>query len=166
MRFGAALPLRKKPPYPDAMNLEIESNTRVTLNFSLALETGEEVDSNFGGDPVSFVMGDGSLLPGFERRLLGMRPGDEAEFRIPPDEGFGEPQDDNIQSIPRTDFDAEAPLEPGMLFTFADAAGGEVPGMITEVSDDKVTVDFNHPLSGRTIHFKVRIAHVEPAELH
>ena len=166
MRFGAALPPPEKPPYPDAMNLEIEANTRVTLNFSLALETGEEVDSKFGGDPVSFVMGDGSLLPGFERRLLGMRAGDEAEFRIPPDEGFGEPQDDNIQSIPRADFDVEAPLEPGMLFTFADAAGGEVPGMIAEVSEDTVTVDFNHPLSGRTIHFKVRIAHVEPAELH
>ena len=166
MRFRAALLPPKKAPYPDAMNLEIGSNTRVTLNFSLALETGEVVDSNFGGDPVSFVMGDGSLLPGFERRLLGMRPGDEAEFRIPPDEGFGEPRDDNIQSISRADFDAEVPPEPGMLFTFADAAGGEVPGMVAEVSEDSVTVDFNHPLSGRTIHFKVRIAHVEPAELH
>ncbi len=148
------------------MNLEIESSTRVTLNFSLTLETGEEVDSNFGADPVSFVMGDGSLLPGFERRLLGMRAGDEAEFRIPPEEGFGEPHDDNVQSIPRGDFDSDTPLEPGMLFTFADAAGGEVPGMIADVGDTTVTVDFNHPLSGRTIHFKVRIARVEPAELH
>ena len=148
------------------MNLEIESSTRVTLNFSLTLETGEEVDSNFGADPVSFVMGDGSLLPGFERRLLGMRAGDEAEFRIPPEEGFGEPQDDNVQSIPRGDFDSDTPLQPGMLFTFADAAGGEVPGMIADVGDTTVTVDFNHPLSGRTIHFKVRIARVEPAELH
>ena len=148
------------------MNLEIESNTRVTLNFSLSLETGEEVDTNFGSDPVSFVMGDGSLLPGFERRLIGMRAGDEAEFRIPPEEGFGEPQDDNIQFISRADFDDNAPLEPGMLFTLADAAGGEVPGMIAEVGDEQVTVDFNHPLSGRTIQFKVRIAHVEPAELH
>ena len=95
------------------MNLEIEPNTRVTLNFSLALETGEEVDSNFGGDPVSFVMGDGSLLPGFERRLLGMRPGDEAEVRIPPDEGFGEPQDDNIQSIPRADLTPKRHLNLG-----------------------------------------------------
>jgi FKBP-type peptidyl-prolyl cis-trans isomerase SlpA len=148
------------------MNLEIESNTRVTLNFSLTLETGEEVDSNFGAKPVSFVMGDGSLLPGFERRLLGMRPGDEAEFRIPPEEGFGTPQDDNIQSIPRADFDSDAPLEPGMLFSFADAAGGEVPGMIADVGEESVVVDFNHPLSGRTIHFKVRIEGVEPAELH
>ena len=148
------------------MNLEIEPNTRVTLNFSLALETGEEVDSNFGADPVSFVMGDGSLLPGFERRLLGLCAGDEAEFWISADEGFGEPQEDNVQLISRADFDKEAPLQAGMLFTFADAAGGEVPGMIAEVTDDTVTVDFNHPLSGRNIHFKVLIAHVEPAELH
>ncbi len=148
------------------MNLEIESNTRVTLNFSLSLDTGEEVDTNFGADPVSFVMGDGSLLPGFERRLIGLRAGDEAEFRIPPEEGFGEPQGDNVQFIPRTDFDEGVQLQPGMLFTFADAAGGEVPGMIAKVGDERVTVDFNHPLSGRTIHFKVCIAHVEPAELH
>ena len=150
----------------EAMHLAIEPNTRITLKFSLALETGEEVDSNFGQDPVSFVMGDGSLLPGFERRLLGMRAGDEAEFRIPSEEGFGDPQDDNIQEIPRREFDEGAPLEPGMLFSFADAAGGEVPGMIAAVGEDSVTVDFNHPLSGRTIHFRVRIARVEPAELH
>jgi FKBP-type peptidyl-prolyl cis-trans isomerase SlpA len=111
-------------------------------------------------------MGDGSLLPGFERRLLGMRAGDEAEFRIPPDEGFGTPQDDNIQEIPRREFDEESPLEAGMLFSFADAAGGEVPGMVIAVAEDSVKVDFNHPLSGRTIHFRVRIARVEPAELH
>ena len=53
-----------------------------------------------------------------------------------------------------------------MLFSFADAAGGEVPGMIADVSEESVVVDFNHPLSGRTIHFKVRIEGVEPAELH
>ena len=148
------------------MNLEIESSTRVTLNFSLTLETGEEVDSNFGGDPVSFVMGDGSLLPGFERRLIGMRAGDEAEFRIPPEEGFGEPQDDNLQSIPRADFDSDTPLEPGMLFTFADAAGGELPGVVKTFDADEVTVDFNHPLAGRTLSFRVAIHNVEVAELH
>ncbi len=150
----------------NVLSLPIEPNMRITLNFSLALETGEEVDSNFGQEPVSFVMGDGSLLPGFERRLIGMRAGDEAEFRIPPGEGFGDPQDDNIQEIPRREFDADSPLEPGMLFSFADAAGGEVPGMIAAVNEESVTVDFNHPLSGRTIHFRVRIARVEPAELH
>ena len=137
------------------MNIEIESNTRVTLNFSLSLENGEEVDSNFGADPVSFVMGDGSLLPGFERRLLGMRPGDEAEFRIPPAEGFGEPQDDNVQSLPRRDFDEES-LAPGMLFSFADAAGGEVPGMVSEVDEETV---IDEVLSDSVMSFQVKQFH-------
>ena len=148
------------------MNLEIQANTRVTLNFSLALESGEEIDSNFGMEPVSFVIGDGSLLPGFERRLVGMRAGDEDQFMILPKDGFGELRAENIQSIPRGEFELEIPLEPGMLLSFSDAAGGELPGMISEVGLETVKVDFNHPLSGRTIHFKVRIAHVEPAELH
>lgn len=83
-RFSGRFFSRRRPgKHLTTMRLEIEANTRVTLNFSLSLETGEEVDTNFGQDPVTFVMGDGSLLPGFERRLLGMRPGDEAEFKIP-----------------------------------------------------------------------------------
>ncbi len=61
---GKVLPQLRNPPYPDAMNIEIQTNTRVTLNFSLSLEDGEEVDSNFGAEPVSFVMGDGSLIAG------------------------------------------------------------------------------------------------------
>jgi FKBP-type peptidyl-prolyl cis-trans isomerase SlpA len=148
------------------VNLEVGPNTRVYLNFSLSLETGEEVDSNFGAEPVSFVMGDGSLLPGFERRLLGMRSGEGAEYLVSPEEGFGERREDNLHSMPRTEFEADAQLEPGAMFVFADAAGGELPGVVAEVSADTVIVDFNHPLSGRTIRFKVLIARVEPAELH
>lgn len=148
------------------MNLEVGPNTRVYLNFSLSLETGEEVDSNFGAEPVSFIMGDGSLLPGFERRLLGMRSGEGAEYLVSPEEGFGERREDNLHSMPRTEFEADAQLEPGAMFVFADAAGGELPGVVAEVSADTVIVDFNHPLSGRTIRFKVLIARVEPAELH
>ena len=80
--------------------LNITSNTKVSLNFSITLETGELVDSNFDRAPVSFVMGDGSLLPGFEARLLGLKPGDEASFTISPEDGFGEPQEANYQDVP------------------------------------------------------------------
>jgi FKBP-type peptidyl-prolyl cis-trans isomerase SlpA len=62
--------------------LNISSNTKVSLNFSITLETGDVVDSNFDRAPVSFVMGDGSLLPGFEACLLGLKQGDEAAFTI------------------------------------------------------------------------------------
>lgn len=146
-------------------DIAVSESTKVTLNFALYLEDGSEVDSNFGQAPATFVVGDGSLLPGFERALFGLRPGDEGEFVILPENGFGQPNDNNIQVVAREHFD-EPELERGMVFSFADAAGGEVPGVVVDFDNDEVTVDFNHPLSGRTITFKVHIHNVEAAELH
>ena len=147
-------------------NVPVSEGTRVFLNFSVSLEDGSEVDSNFGGDPVDFVIGDGSLLPGFERRIFGMSAGERQMFEVPPEDAFGQPNENNVQRLPLGQFDDDIDLEIGLVFSFADAAGGEVPGMVAEVSEETVKVDFNHPLSGRTINFKVRIAQVEPAELH
>ncbi len=146
--------------------LNITPNTKVSLNFSITLETGELVDSNFDRAPVSFVMGDGSLLPGFEARLLGLKPGDEASFTISPEDGFGEPQEANYQDVPRHTFSNDSELEIGMVFSFADAAGGELPGVVDSFDEDTVRVNFNHPLAGRTLRFEVKIDRVEPAELH
>jgi FKBP-type peptidyl-prolyl cis-trans isomerase SlpA len=147
-------------------SVTISEGTRVFLNFALSLEDGSEIDSNFSDDPVDFVVGDGSLLPGFERLLFGMSPGERQIFTVEPEHAFGMPNNSNVQEIPREEFDGDVELEIGMLFYFADAAGGEVPGMVVEYDDDRVTVDFNHPLAGRRILFDVLIHRVEAAELH
>ena len=144
----------------------VSEGTRVFLNFSVSLEDGSEVDTNFGGDPVDFSIGDGSLLPGFERRLFGMVAGDRQMFEVLPEDAFGQPNENNVQRMQRDQFDEDAELEIGLVFSFADAAGGELPGMVIAFDDDEVTVDFNHPLAGRTVMFDVLIHRVEPAELH
>lgn len=144
----------------------VSEGTRVFLNFSVGLEDGSEVDTNFGSDPVEFVVGDGSLLPGFERLLFGLVPGERQLFTVSPENAFGQPNDNNVQHIARDQFDEDAELEVGVIFSFADAAGGELPGMIVSFDEEEVTVDFNHPLSGRVILFDVLIHRVEPAELH
>lgn len=146
--------------------VSVSEGTRVFLNFSVSLEDGSEVDSNFGGESVNFVIGDGSLLPGFEQLLFGMSPGERQMFVVRPENAFGQPNDDNVQYLPRAQFDDEPDLEIGLVFSFADARGGEVPGMIIAFDEEEVTVDFNHPLSGRTILFDVLIHRVEPAGLH
>ncbi|MEQ9465426.1 MAG: peptidylprolyl isomerase [Haliea sp.] len=148
------------------MDVPVGEGTRVFLNFSVSLDDGSEVDSNFGGEPVDFVVGDGSLLPGFERCLFGMGPGQRQMFTVPPEDAFGQPNDNNVQVIAREHFDDDAELEIGLVFSFADAAGGEVPGLIVAFDEEDVTVDFNHPLAGRTILFDVLVHRVEPAELH
>ena len=148
------------------VNVSVSEGTRVYLNFSVSLEDGSEVDNNFGGDPVDFAIGDGSLLPGFERLLFGMSAGERQMFTVSPENAFGQPNDNNVQYLPREQFDEESELEIGLVFSFADASGGELPGMIIAFDEEEVTVDFNHPLSGRTILFDVLVHRVEPAELH
>jgi FKBP-type peptidyl-prolyl cis-trans isomerase SlpA len=149
-----------------SIELPVGEGTRVFLNFAVSLEDGSEVDTNFGGDPVDFVVGDGSLMPGFERRLFGMAAGQRQLFTVPPEDAFGQPNENNVQYLPRDQFEEDEELAIGLVYAFADAGGGELPGMIIALDEEEVTVDFNHPLAGRTILFDVLVHRVEAAELH
>ena len=136
-------------------------NTRVTLHFSLLLETGEEVDTTRRSRPATFSVGDGSLLPGFERALFGLRAGADEQLRIPAADAFGELRQENLRLLPLARFGAAVVPEPGLVVSFA-ADGGELPGVVRSVEGDLVVVDFNHPLAGKTLIFDVSILRVEP----
>lgn len=148
------------------IDLAIADNTKVILNFSLALEDGTVVDSNHGEEAVSFVVGDGNLLEGFEQAMYGLRAGDNKELLIPPEKGFGVPNPNNVQEVPVSDFPADMTLEVGLMLSFSDAQNTELPGVIKELKGDTILVDFNHPLAGRNLIFKVHIHSVEPAVTH
>lgn len=141
------------------MSDEIGDNSRVTLHFAVLLESGEEVDTTRRGKPATFEMGDGSLLPGFEEALRGMRAGDDAQIELAPEQAFGEHRRDNVQLIARERF-RDVDLEPGTIVSFA-APDGELPGVVRRLFDRTVEVDFNHPLAGRRIVFDVSILNVE-----
>ncbi|MDO3384887.1 peptidylprolyl isomerase [Gilvimarinus sp. SDUM040013] len=146
--------------------LSVGPGTTVTLHFSLALTDGELVDSNFDSDPAEFTVGDGKLLKGFEQALLGLREGAEEEFVIGPEGGFGAHNPNNVQVLDRSEFEANIELEEGLMLSFADAQNTELPGVVVDFNDDEVTVDFNHPLAGRDIVFKVAILEIKPATVH
>ena len=133
---------------------------RTRLHFGLYLESGEEIDTTRRGQPASFEYGDGQLLPGFEAALQGMRAGEDAQLTLAPADAFGEHRQENVQQLPRHRFQGMA-LEPGLMVSFG-ASEGELPGVVRSVSDGQVTVDFNHPLAGRSIVFDVSVLHVEP----
>ena len=138
----------------------IGQNSTVTLHFALKFESGDVVDSNFDKAPATFTVGDSSLLPGFERKLFGLKTGDKRSFEIQPEEGFGTPNEQNVQVMPRNQFDSME-LDYGVLVIFKDAAGAEMPGVVKEFNDKQVTVDFNHPLAGKVITFDVEIIKVQ-----
>ena len=138
----------------------IGQGSTVTLHFSLKFDNGEVVDSNFEKDPATFTIGDSSLLPGFERVLFGLKDSDKRTFEIPPEQGFGTPNEQNVQIMPRSQFDSME-LDYGVLVIFKDAAGGEMPGVVKAFNDQQVTIDFNHPLAGKVIVFDVEIIQVK-----
>lgn len=146
------------------MSLTIDQGTKVTMSFSLALENGEIIDSNFDTQPATFILGDGNLLPGFEIPLKGLKAGDQGEFVISPENAFGQRNPENMQQLARDNFDQEL-LNIGDVFSFQNGEG-ELPGVVIEVGDDSVKVDFNHPLAGRNIIFKVNIIEVAPNSIH
>jgi FKBP-type peptidyl-prolyl cis-trans isomerase SlpA len=137
----------------------IAPGARVTLHFSLALAGGEEIDSTRARAPATFVVGDGTLPAGVERRLLGLEPGADVRLEIEPAEAFGEPMSDNVRFMPRAQFAPSIALEPGVVVSFR-APDGELPGVVRAVEGDLVVVDFNHPLAGRRLVFHVTILDV------
>jgi FKBP-type peptidyl-prolyl cis-trans isomerase SlpA len=146
------------------MSITVDTGTKVTLHFSLALEDGELIDSNFDAQPATFIMGDGKLLPGFEAVLKGLKAGDQQEFSIAPEHAFGQRNPENIQSVAREHFQQED-LQLGAVFSFQNG-DGELPGVVIDMDSEEVRVDFNHPLSGRTIIFRVDIIDIFPASVH
>jgi len=145
--------------------LVIGEGTEITLHFSLKLDSGEVIDSNFEGDPATFTMGDGNMLPGFEKKLSGMVTGEQETFMIKPEDGFGQSNPNNFQSMPRDQFD-DVELVEGLMMSFADAQKAELPGVVSAFDDETVTIDFNHPLAGREIIFEAKIVSVTPAVTH
>ncbi|MFU6992940.1 FKBP-type peptidyl-prolyl cis-trans isomerase [Pseudomonas paraeruginosa] len=145
-----------------AESIRIGQESRVTLHFALKLEDGNVVDSTFDKQPASFQVGDGNLLPGFEQALFGLKAGDKRTLTILPEQGFGQPNPQNVQVMPRDQFQ-DMELAEGLLVIFNDAAKTELPGVVKSFDEQQVTVDFNHPLAGKTLAFEVEIIDVQPA---
>jgi FKBP-type peptidyl-prolyl cis-trans isomerase SlpA len=143
-------------------DLRIGPDKQVTLHFALNLENGDVVDSTFDKKPATFKVGDGNLLPGFEAALFGLKAGDKRTLQVEPEHGFGQPNPQNVQVMPRSQFEGME-LSEGLLVIFNDAANTELPGVVKAFDDSQVTIDFNHPLAGKTLSFQVEIIEVQPA---
>ena len=142
-------------------DIRIDEHSTVDLHFSVALENGVELDNTrIRAEPVSLTMGDGNLLPGFENALFGLKAGDKRSLPIMPEQGFGQPNPQNQQIMPRSQF-KDMELTEGLLVIFNDAAKAELPGVVKAFDDERVTIDFNHPLAGKHLSFDVEIIEVK-----
>jgi len=140
----------------------IGPGSAVTLHFSLILPGGQEIDSTRHGKPAEFVVGDGNLLPGFENALLGQQAGFAEQILLAAGDAFGEHNPANVQLIDRqrfTELSGQDELEAALVVSFQ-APDGELHGVVVDVYEKTVKVDFNHPLSGKDSVFDVSVIKV------
>ena len=107
-----------------------------------------------------FRLGDHSLSPSLESNLLGMAEKEKKTFLLEPIDAFGDINSDQIHHIERHRFDENVPIDVGNIVAFSSPQGDEIPGVITEVIGDSITVNFNHPLAGKIITFEVDVVSV------
>jgi len=148
----------------EGVKYPIGAGSTVTLHLSLALEDGRVAESTFEGEPHTFTLGDGSLLPGLELALYGLRPGDTQRLVLHPEQAFGVRDPARIHPVPRVSFADDINLEPDLIIGFTNTGGEELPGTVLSMTEATVEVDFNHPLAGHAITFEVDIIDVIPAD--
>jgi FKBP-type peptidyl-prolyl cis-trans isomerase SlyD len=140
--------------------MKIADKSMVSIEYSLTLDNGEEVDKSEPGQPLEFIFNTGQIIPGLEKEIEGMRAGENTKFTVEPEDGYGQPKEELYRKVPRKEFPDN--VKAGMAFQ-ASGPHGAIPFMIKEVDDDEVTIDLNHPLCGERLHFDVRVVGVREA---
>ena len=141
--------------------MQIGNETVVTIHYTLTDAKGVVLDSSAGEEPLSFVHGAGTMIPGLEKALLGKSPGESMKISVAPADGYGVRDEDLVQKVPRKNFPVED-VEVGMHFQTRSPNGPRIVTVLA-TDDENITVDANHPLAGATLNFDVQVLEVRAA---
>ncbi|MEJ7827172.1 MAG: peptidylprolyl isomerase [Segetibacter sp.] len=140
---------------------EVKSGDTVRVHYHGKLNDGTTFDSSEDRDPLEFEVGSGSVIAGFDNGVTGMKVGDKKTINIPVDEAYGQVQDDLLMEFPLDRFPADMKPEGGMELNMSNGAGQNFPVVITEVLDNSVVLDANHPLAGEDLTFDLELVEIK-----
>ena len=143
--------------------MNITKNHVVSIHYSLKDSQGTLLDSSEGKTPLTYIQGLGHIIPGLENALEGKGKGEKLQVTIPPEQAYGERNDQMTQSVPKTEFQDADKITPGMQFQVNTEDGGTLVVTVLEVRDSEVVLDGNHPLAGVTLHFNVEVVNIRQA---
>jgi FKBP-type peptidyl-prolyl cis-trans isomerase SlyD len=133
----------------------------VQLEYTLADESGKVLDSNKGGEPLTFTQGQQEIIAGLEQALDGMRAGEEKKVTLKPADAYGEVDPAAVTEVPKEQIPADA-LKVGTELVAQNQNGERRSVRIKEIKEGSVIIDLNHPLAGKTLVFDVKVLSVEP----
>ncbi|MCD6048017.1 MAG: peptidyl-prolyl cis-trans isomerase [Gammaproteobacteria bacterium] len=143
------------------MTQTITPNSQVTMHMIIRVEDGSIAENTRRtARPTRAMIGNGSLSEKFEQALLGLQIGDKKEFHLEAEDAFGLVMPENFLTFPRSQFGEEIDMEEGMIIEFQNMNGQEMLGIVREIREDEVVVDFNHPLAGHALDFEIEVMEI------
>jgi FKBP-type peptidyl-prolyl cis-trans isomerase SlyD len=142
--------------------MKIAHEKVVSIHYTLTNKEGTVLDSSSGSEPLAYLHGFGNIIPGLENALEGKEKGEKLTVSVEPEQGYGARDEQLVQAVPRSAFKGVEELAPGMQFQAQGPQGSRLV-VVTQVAQDVVTVDANHPLAGQTLQFEVEISEVRDA---
>lgn len=133
----------------------------VHVHYTGRLDDGTVFDSSKGKSPIEFVLGTGHVIPGFEKAVEGLSVGEQISATIPSPEAYGLRSEELVMDVPMDNFPDGASPSVGQRFEMRTPDGQKVPVTVTEVGDDSVEIDANHPLAGRKLEFDLELVKID-----
>lgn len=140
----------------------VSAGKKVKLDYTLTVNN-EQIETSVGKEPLQFVTGDNTIIPGLEGALMGMHVGEEKVVTVESKDAYGEVDQKAFKEFPKSMMPSGSEPKVGMVLQAQAPDGEAFPATISEIKDDKVLLDFNHPLAGKQLTFKVKVLSIEPA---
>jgi FKBP-type peptidyl-prolyl cis-trans isomerase SlyD len=141
----------------------IQDGSIVSIEYTLTDESGKVIDSSAGKEPLTYIQGAGQIVHGLEQELSGLKVGDRKKVQVKPEAGYGLPNPQAFQEIPKEQIPQDAQKVGAMLMSKT-SEGQPIPMRVHEVKDKTVVVDLNHPLAGKTLTFDVKVTDIKSAD--
>lgn len=138
----------------------ISTGKKVAFAYTLTVDN-EIVDSSEGRDPLNYVQGSGQIIPGLDRQMEGLKIGEEKTITVLPEEGYGQVNPEALKEVPKKMLPQGLEPHVGMYLQLQGPNGQSLPVKVSEVKNESVILDLNHPLAGKTLNFQVKIVSIE-----
>jgi FKBP-type peptidyl-prolyl cis-trans isomerase 2 len=139
---------------------QVKEGDNISLHYTGTLDDGTVFDSSEGRDPLSFTVGSGEVIQGFDEGVRGMEAGETRDIHIPPDQAYGEYYEELVRVVPRQAFPEGMMPAVGMTLELELPSGQSLPVRIIDIEDDEITLDANHLLAGETLNFKIHLVNI------
>lgn len=140
---------------------QVKENNTIKVNYTGKLSNGQIFDTSEGKEPIEFVLGQGRLIPGFEKGLIDMKLNEKKTIEIAKDQAYGDVNDNLIQEIKKTDLPQDMEPKVGMGLVSKSPDGKEINLMVVEVKNESIVIDGNHPLAGHDLIFDIEVVEIK-----